>query len=470
MGNNPATTNQFINFSNRQFRVAGTTDFVNFFVQRTFAKRFDFTGRLIYSESVSKINESDFLNGRVSATGDIIIADEITVPATAKRPQTRGDVGITFRATDNFRISNTFTFDQFNIGGSNTLFEQVIRTTGAGVPNSPTPTYTSAWRATSYHRYSNLIEADFQVNRRVAFNVGYRFTHRNVFAGAAVDFNLVTGLPSSSTSPGRTHENSTNTFIAGAKFKPASNWSVFVDLERGESDNVFTRLANNDFFSFRVRSVANIKQFSLNLSAITKDNDNPGTSEPITSSGGFPATETIARSKIRIISGSLDWTPVSDLTLSAGYNYNFQNSTADIIVPVGTPIFTSTRFLLGSSEYYVRDSFFFFDVSARPIKRVSIFASYRIDDDRGQGSRLITRPQDIITSYPMRSHMPEVRLAIRLTRNIDWNLGYQYYSYSETPQTSPFANPAVLFPAQNYTAHMPYTSLRFYFGSSAIDR
>lgn len=466
-GNNPASTTSFLNFANRQFRVKGTTDFAHFFVQRTVANRLDFTGRLIYSESNSEINESDLLTGRASATGNIIVSDEIFVPGVAKRTQTRGDVGLTYRVTDDFRVSNTFTFDQFNVGGSNTLFELVQTTTGAGVPNTGTPTFTSAWRATSYRRFSNLIEADYQINRRIGFNLGYRFTQREVTVGL-VDVNLITGVPQRSGEEDL--KNSTHTVIAGAKFKPTEDWSIFVDLDRGESDNVFTRLANNDFFNFRVRSVANLNRFSFNLSLITKDSNNPGTSAPITGSSGLPATETVANSKLRIFSGSVDWTPRTDLSFSGGYTYHHQTGRADIIVPVGTPIFPTTRFLLGVSEYFVRDSYFFFNISARPIKRVSLFASYRINDDRGQGNRVITRPQDIVTSYPIRNQVPEIRLAIRLTKNIDWNLGYQYYSFEETPHFSPFATPTVIFPAQNYTAHMPYTSLRIYFGRNAGDR
>jgi hypothetical protein len=466
-GNNPASTTAFLNFSDRQFRVDGTTDFAHFFLQRTFARRLDLTGRFIYSESRSEIGEEDLLTGRASATGNINYFDQIIVPGVAKRPQSRGDLGLTYRITDNFRVSNTFTFDQFNISGSNTLFEILRSTTAAGVPNADSITFSSSWRATSYRRFSNMLEADYQVNNRLAFNVGYRYTRREVTVGL-FDVNLRTGAVQRSGEEDL--ENSTHSVIAGSKIKPTRNWSIFVDLERGESDNVFTRLANNDFFNFRARSVANIKQVSFNLSFITKDNDVPGTSAPLTSAGGFPATETIATTKLRIFSGSVDWTPRTDLSLSAGYTYHHQTSTTDIIVPVGTPIFTSTRFLLGISEYYVRDKYFFFDIHARPIKRVSLFASYRINDDNGQGDRVITRPQDIITSYPFKNQMPEIKLAIRLTRNIDWNVGYQYYSYEETPQVSPFANPMVIFPAQNYTAHMPYTSVRFYFGKSAADR
>lgn len=466
-GNNPATTTSSLNVASRQFKVKGTTDFAHFWMQRTFSNRLDLSGRLIYSESRSKPTESDLLSGRASATGNIIVADEILVPGSSKRPQTRADLGLTFRITDDFRISNTFTFDQFNIGGSNTLFELVQTTTAAGVPNTGLPTFTSAWRTTSYRRFANLIELDYQVNRRIAFNLGYRYTDRAVTV-TALDSNIRLGTTTLNET--ESLDNHTNSFIAGLKVKPKTNWSIFADFERGQADNVFTRLANNDFINARLRSIATVKQFSFNLSFITKDNDSPGTSEPVTSSGGFPATATVANTKVRIFSGSVDWTPRTDLSLSGGYTYHHQTGRADIIVPVGTPIFPTTRFLLGTSEYFVRDSFFHFDITAKPIKRVSLFASYRLSDDRGQGDRVITRPQDIITSYPMRNHAPEIKLAIRLTNNIDWNIGYQYFSYRETSHFSPFANPLVAFPAQNYTAHMPYTSLRIYLGRSAVDR
>jgi hypothetical protein len=110
------------------------------------------------------------------------------------------------------------------------------------------------------------------------------------------------------------------------------------------------------------------------------------------------------------------------------------------------------------------------------MKRVGLFVSYRIDTDGGQGDLRIMRPQDIVSSYPFTFHQPEARLAIKLTKNIDWNLGYQYYSYSEKQYPLPFTsiNSSTLIPKQianqNYTAHLPYTSLTFYFGRSAQDR
>ena len=90
---------------------------------------------------------------------------------------------------------------------------------------------------------------------------------------------------------------------------------------------------------------------------------------------------------------------------------------------------------------------------------MSLFASYRISRDKGQGDRFSAVVQNIITSYPMQYQSPEFRVAFRINRNVDWNVGYQYYDYKD-----------VQTPTQNYRAHLPYTSLRIYFGKGAVDR
>jgi len=62
----------------------------------------------------------------------------------------------------------------------------------------------------------------------------------------------------------------------------------------------------------------------------------------------------------------------------------------------------------------------------------------------------------LISSYPMSFQSPEARMAIKLNRHLDWNLGYQYYNYHESAIVGPRP--------QNYHAHLPYTSLRIYIG------
>ena len=90
---------------------------------------------------------------------------------------------------------------------------------------------------------------------------------------------------------------------------------------------------------------------------------------------------------------------------------------------------------------------------------MTLYAAYRINKDTGQGDRLADptgTPGTLIASYPMSFQTPEGRLAIKINRRLDWNLGYQYYNYDESVLVGPRP--------QNYHAHLPYTSLRLYFG------
>jgi hypothetical protein len=465
LGNNPAATSSFLNSSLRLLPVNGTTDYATFYAQRTFANKLDFTGRVIYSLSKSKTSEFDSLTGRASNTGNFILEDLISVPGEARRPQTRANVGLTYRITDDFRISNIFIYDRFDINGDNTLFERVRLANSSGAPLPSTISNSAAFSTTEYRRYSNTVEADYQFSPRIGVHLGYRFTWRDVVI-AALDRNLVSGATTRNTR--EEHENQTHTFIGGTKIKPTKRWSIYADAEIGKADNVFTRLANNDVANFRIRSILRMKQFTLNFSGITRNNDSPGRSTAITGNVPFPSIDTTLTSNSRIFSASLDWTPRPDLSMSAGYTYNHQTSRADIIVPIGAPLFPSTRFLQGISEYYMRDNYFYVDIHARPLKRVTFYASYRIDKDNGQGDRIETRPQDFVDSYPIQFQMPEARIAFRITRNVDWNVGYQYYSYREAPDRNPFIT--TIFPAQNYNAHLPYTSLRIYFGNRDVAR
>ncbi|HTH52189.1 MAG TPA: hypothetical protein VL501_09665, partial [Pyrinomonadaceae bacterium] len=481
-GNDPsATSGSAATFYQRLYKTKGNTNFVNFFAQRTFADKFDFAGRVIYSLATSDVREEDIGVGRTfaSTTAAAILLDNDTMSILGnnKRPQTRADVAFTYRATPKFRISNTFSFDQFNGSGGSNFFETLISRTGTGAARPNDFSNVNYWRTTSFHKYTNLIEAGYDVNRKFSFNAGYRWSHRKeALNGTPNTFNTTEQafpFPESA-------ENTTHAGIFGMRIKPIKTWVIYADAEFGDADSVFTRTENNEYRTFRVRSITRMKQWTLNFSAIIRNNDNPGFSEAIYSQSGTPPVVTIlvpereakAEFRNRNFSTSLDWTPNTKWSLSVGHTYDHQTSNVDVIVPVGAPINTATLFTPGISEYYVRDNFFFFDVTSHPVDRLTFFISYRIDRDTGQGDKVITRPQDMIYSYPMKNQSPEARLSIKLTKNIDWDLGYKYYSYWENVPYTPFAstsNIAVkqVYPQQNYTAHLPYTSLRIYFGRSA---
>jgi len=444
LGNDPTNRPRLFTF-NRMFPIDGDTDYGNYFLQRTFAEKFDLTARVIYSFSNTYFSLNENTTGRDNANpSNFVDQDLFIITGSSKRSQIRGDLGVTWRATDKFRISNTFTFDDFDISGSNVLSQDQRRRNAAGNPIAPVFDNDTSQRTTAYRRYSNLIEGDYQFSTYFAVNLGYRYTHRDVAIwGFDTDSN-----PTGNEVPFDSHsdesENTTHAIIVGFKAKPMKDWSIFADIEHGTADNVFTRISNYDYTNYRVRSRASFGDVVFSVSALARRNENPA------QSFADPTRTAVTIVTTRMFSTSIDWTPVQEFSLSGGYTYQYLTSLSDIRVPGVTPN-------TGVSEFYIRDSYYFIDVNAN-FKRVAFFGSYRFNDDNGQGSRVTPPPTspNIITSYPMQMHSPEFRVAIKLHKNIDWNVGYQYYKYQD-----------VFTPAQNYNAHLPYTSVRFYFGRSA---
>jgi hypothetical protein len=120
----------------------------------------------------------------------------------------------------------------------------------------------------------------------------------------------------------------------------------------------------------------------------------------------------------------------------------------------------------GHAQYFLRNHYFNFDVAAQPFRRVTIFASYRVNKDLGQGDRQSNFPAGLfISSYPYSYQSPEARVSLRLNRRVDANFGYQYFNYNESELLRQTQGSYFVVPApQNYNAHLPYVSLRFYFG------
>lgn len=474
IGNNTTDTTIYNSFS-RLMPVYGDGQFSAFDAHRTFAKKFDFTARLIYSNTTTSTSVIDAYTGRDNSN-NFVDLDAYNIYGKTKRPQTRGDLGLTYRATDKFTISNTFSFDRFAVNGGEDYYQSFAFRNSGGVVQPTRITTSTAYRVDAYKKYTNLVEGDYQFNNRVGLHIGYRYTHRTVDL-TGYDFSIISNNSAATinnaarqcpyTGVGTANPlifceeeaNSTHTIIGGMKIKPTNWWVLFWDVEKGTADNVFTRTANYEFTNFRIRNRFTFKKVSGNFSAISKDNTNPAETDAIPPVGFGPVV------KSRIFSGSLDWNPIPELGFTGGYTYTHQTAKTPIIIFAPSP----TR-VLGRSEYYVRDHYAFFDVVANPVRRVSIYASYRISKDLGQGNRplgnpypllitnsttLLVSPEIIVSSYPMQLQSPEFKASFRLTKNFDWNVGYQYFSYKEKFQS-----------LQDYRVHLPYTSLTIYLGGA----
>lgn len=445
---------------NREEPSRGSVDYTRLSVHTMVAERLDITGRLIYSKATSDFNFAENFTGRnwnpritgfppspPAATPNILNLGQYILSGRSERPNTLFDLGLTYRATDKLRISNTFRAEKFEIDGSAVFSDFFSVTRGA---NTSTVGFNdrNVSTFTGYRKYQNTIEADYQFNPRYSFHVGYRFAARRI-EEAISGFNLGTNAPTALVPSSFEEDNHTHVFIGGFKARPASDWTIYFDAERGSADNVFTRIGNYDYTNIRAKSrYKPTRNLTFNLALITKDNSNPS------EIAGVSLQDFGVNVKSRIFTSSLDWTPNSRVYFSTGYNYHW--ITSDAVIEY---FFNSVQHPLGRSQYYSRNNFFFIDSVFRLARRATLFASYRVNKDNGQGDRLADptgNPGTLIASYPMSFQSPEARLALRLHERLDWNIGYQYYNYNESVIVGPRP--------QNYHAHLPYTSLRFYFG------
>ncbi|HEX8188916.1 MAG TPA: hypothetical protein VF586_11230 [Pyrinomonadaceae bacterium] len=471
LGANPTTATSALLYSlNREAPIKGTTNYTQFTGHTLLARKLDLTGRFVYSASKTEFDWKESATGANFNTRITNIPGAINPPniltlgrwnftGGANRPAVRGDFGATLLFTSKFRISNTFSFDRFNTSGSDFYAGvfSMTRTNGTGAVTL-LPTGTS-YELSKFRKIADTVEGDYRFNDRYSLHLGYRYgtTRVEEFGGGANLGNngAVPLAPSSAL-----EENHTHAFIGGLKARPVKSWTLFANVERGVADGVLTRVGQYDYTNFRVRSrYTPNRRLALNLSLVTRDNSNPSSVE------GVSLEDFGVSVKSRVFASSVDYTPDSRLSVSGGYNYQWVNSDAVVRYTYAAPpaAAPANGFYTGHALYYVRLNYFHLDVTAQPFRRVTFFASYRINRDEGQGGRVSNMPGGLfVSSYPMSYQSPEGRLSLRLNRRLDANFGYQYYNYNE----SEFRQIGYAVPPQNYHAHIPYASLRFYFGNA----
>ncbi len=473
LGMNPAASNAYLTGIERAQPVRGRVDYSRLSAHTLVAKRLDLTGRLVYSSATTDFDYVESVRGVNFNTRITNIPGAINPPnilalgrwdfaGGAKRPSTLGDFGVTYAATRRLRVSNTFRFETFQISGGafyNGVFN-LTRANGTGAV-SLLPSG-SASELTKYRKVQNTVEADYEFDNRYSARFGYRVGRRRLerfFAGANLASNGAPPLGESSSE----ESVRADAFIGGVKARPVKGLTLSLDAERGTADNVFvSRAGDYDYWNLRARGrYAAGRRVKLNLAFVARNNSNP--SEVERDGAAVSLADFGVDTRSRVFSSSVDWTAARRLSVAAGYNYRWVEGDAAINYAFGAGV--PNGGIRGRSLYFVRNQYFNFDVVAQATRRVSVYASYRISRDAGQGGRRSDPANGLlISSYPMSYQSPEARVSVRLNRRLDWSAGYQYYNYDESRLADYLGNFAAGPRPQNYRAHLPYTSLRLYFG------
>jgi hypothetical protein len=126
---NPAAAN--LTTFNRDEPARGSVNYTRFSLQTLIAQKLDITGRIIYSKSEQNYSFVESFTGRnwnpritgfppspPGATPNILNLGLYNLTGNSERPSWLGDLGLTFLATDKFRISNTIKVETFEINGA----------------------------------------------------------------------------------------------------------------------------------------------------------------------------------------------------------------------------------------------------------------------------------------------------------------------------------------------------------------
>lgn len=331
----------------------------------------------------------------------------------AKRPSSSFDAGVSFDLTEHLTLNNTFRHSGYTILGDayvNTLLQQQtgtapIVTTNphpfAAFPNLVTPLGYYALRGIDVSTYLNTLDLQYSKGRKLSANLGWRVTHRNVSTHNLTEAESDT--------------QNTNTALGSIRIRPTDRFNLFFDYEKGQSDNVFVRVAPMDFQRVRARASYLVNdKLSFTGTVSTTDRTNP--------------TQFVENdSDYRSISFSALWQPKDRLFVNAGYNFDHMFSTANIYYFIASVART------GKSLFYAKQDFFFLDTRVPITKYVDLLLVYRYVHDHGApGNAPVTGPNDIVTAFPLERHNPEARLAIHFNSHVTANFSYRHFSYNES--------------------------------------
>jgi hypothetical protein len=421
-----------ISFLDREIPLRARTLVTRANVQGSVGDRLHIVLRGLHDDERMKAPYLETVRGTASNNG-AILSRVLTGNGTVERPGDVVDAGATFDINKNFSISDSFRYTSFRIAGDMSTLQTSLQQS-APAPAQTIITTAAGDRLTKWTSYWNTLSLDMNFGRKFSANLGWRAMQREVrLAGDYVS--RVSAPPSVTTlSEDESESVTTNAFVGGFRVRPNDKLSFIFDVEHGTNNNAFVRINPLEFTRFRARTQVHITdKLSISGAFTSTNRTNP-----------TPQVEN--ESDARSYTAAVNWEPTSRVYLDVGYDYHNLFATANIRYFVA-----GSQERRGDSLYYARLNSIFANARFGLSKRLDLLMVYYYIMDRGAPT-VALGPNDLVSSFPLRRHNPEVRLAYRFSNSITGNLSYRHYSYNERD-----------FAVQDYRANILTTSLRFTF-------
>jgi hypothetical protein len=287
---------------------------------------------------------------------------------------------------------------------------------------------------------TNGTDVRYRFSKKLDVFAGFRYADRSIRSiedGASVGQPLQ-GLAAE-------QSNHQDAGVLGVNWIPWKDLRVHLEGEVGRNSTPFAPISLANYHAIRSRVLYRKKSYSLGAGYQENYNNN-----------SIVITAYSSRSRTYNAEGS--WNAKSWLSLDASYSKLHLDTLGGIAFFAGTPsVLTS-----GESVYISNIHAANLGVRLPVAKRADVYLGYNITKDTGDGRGSLAAQATAagqifynVQTFPLTYQTPLVRVSVRISAKLRYNLGYQYYGYHE--------DFGLLSETQNYRAHTGYTSLLWSF-------
>lgn len=415
LGNSVTGTTQ-LNRAERSYPIRGHVPFARVTLAGRPQAKLDVSARLLYSDPDIDFVRSEVNNGRTFDPPGIppasLIVSQLESLGDVSRPNTVADGAVTWRPHSRVIVSNTFRFNQFTIVGSDfTQITTVCTPSGTAACTTGTTTEEPHNRLRVRHLLDRL-EGRVDIRNWLGVRAGFRVTDRDVEL-AHFDAGILDELEDS--------DLGTETILLGFNLRPIRQFQVFVDYEKGEFDNTFTRVSPAETDTLRVRGrFEPARGVQVNASWFVFDNTIPSPPTPVV----------LSNQRNRGVAVDVAVNRFDRWYTNLGYARNDISTFTDIT------FFVANRQFFGTSIYLANDNYAYADFGGRLFKGLHGECGYRVFANTG--------------TLALNFHQPHAALRYDFNERASARVGYRWYGYNEKESA-----------LNDYRAHVVAVSLRW---------
>lgn len=357
---------------------------------------------------------------------------QVVVSGNGDRPVLTGALNMTVSPSSHLSVTNNTTVSNTRMIGNN-LFEQFNNATAGS--------QTVDFQFLGLLLITNSTDIHYRFTKKFDAFAGFRYSDRQIrsiedFAFPNPPFVGTTARQSDQERAG----------VGGFSWIPLPGLRLHVEAEVGDDSHPFAPISLGNYHDIRSRMEYRKKNYTLGTAYSENYNNNS-------------IAITAFSSHARNFTANGSWNAKRWLALDASYSKLHLDTLGGLAFFAGTPPISLNEESLFISNIHAASLGLRFPVTSR----ADLYIGYNITKDTGDGRSSSAPAGDSpvqqllagVQTFPLTYQTPLVRLSVRLSARLRYNLGYQYYGYHE--------DFGLLETNQSYRAHTGYTSLLWSF-------